>query len=277
MSKTEFVVSKDGTRIAYEVSGAGPTLVIVAGALGYKDFPYLKSFVADFAKDFRVVIYDRRGRGGSGDKQPYSVDKEIDDLEAVVRAVRDPAIVLGTSSGAALALEAAARGVPMKSVVAFEPPYMVGEHHQPNHASYERDVRALVEKGDRSGAVAFFMRTVGVPRFFVGIMRLMPIWKKLAAVAHTLPYDASIMNNFNLPSARFGAIRVPTLVVGGGKSPAALKAAVRAVGETIPGARVVEVPKQTHAIKGVALLPVVREFVASPDRSAGRAMASTHA
>ena len=260
MSNTEFTVSKDGTRIAYEITGTGPTLVIVAGALGYKDFPYLRAFVADFAKDFRVVIYDRRGRGESGDTQPYNVDKEIDDLDAVVRAAGNSAIVLGTSSGAALALEAGARGVPMKGLVAFEPPYMVGEHRHPNHARYESDVRGYIARGDRAGAVTLFMRTVGVPRFFVSLMRLMPIWKKLKGVAHTLPYDASIMNNFNLPTSRFRAISVPTLVVGGGKSPAALKAAVQAVGDSISGARVVEVPNQNHAIKGAALAPVVREF-----------------
>ena len=260
MSTTETAVSTDGTRIAYGITGEGPTLVVVAGALGYADLPFLRDFVADFARDFRVVIYDRRGRGNSCDTQPYTVDKEIDDLDAVIRAVGDKAIVLGTSSGAALALEAAARGVPMKAVVAFEPPYMIGDHRQPNHARYESDVRGYLARGDRAGAVAFFMRTVGVPRVFVALMRLMPIWKKLLPVAHTLPYDAAIMNRFDLPSSRFGAIRVPALVVGGGKSPAALKAAVQAVGESIPGARVVEVPKQTHAIKGAALAPVVREF-----------------
>jgi len=277
MSKTEFAASKDGTRIAYEIAGKGPTLVVVAGALGYKDFPYLRAFVADFAKDFRVVIYDRRGRGGSGDTQPYSMGKEIDDLEAVIHAAEDPAIVLGTSSGAALALEAPARGVPMKALVAFEPPYMVGEHRRPNHVRYESDVSGYVARGDRAGAVSLFMRTVGIPRFFVGIMRLMPIWKKLKAVAHTLPYDASIMNDFDLPVSRFRAIHVPTLVVGGGKSPAALKDAVRAVGDAIPGAQVVEVPNQNHAIKGAALAPTVREFLTMTQPKGARATVSVHA
>ena len=263
MSNTEIAVSKDGTRIAYDVAGKGPTLVIVAGALGYRDFPYLRAFSTEFARDFRVVSYDRRGRGGSGDTQPYSADREVDDLDAVIRAVGGQAFVLGTSSGAALALEAAAHGVPMQGLVAFEPPYMIGEHRQPKHVRYESDVRGYIARGDRPGAVTLFMRTVGVPRPFVALMRLMPVWKKLLPVAHTLPYDASIMNNFDVPASRLRAIRIPTLVVGGGKSPVSLKAAVRAVGDTIPDARVVEVPKQTHAIKGAALAPVVREFVAA--------------
>jgi pimeloyl-ACP methyl ester carboxylesterase len=98
-------------------------------------------------------------------------------------------------------------------------------------------------------------------------MRLLPFWKKLLPVAHTLPYDAEIMNKFELPAARLRTIRVPTLVVGGGKSPASLKAAVLAVGEVVPGARVVEIPKQSHAIKATALSPVVQEFASATGRA----------
>lgn len=254
------VVSRDGTRIAYEISGHGPTVVLVAGALGYKDFPYLRNFTAEFAKDFRVVTYDRRGRGDSSDTQPYTVEKEIEDLAAVCRAAGDSPIVLGISSGAALVLEAAAQGVPMAAAVAFEPPYMVGEHRRPQHARYEDDVRGFVARDDRDGALKLFMRTVGLPAFAVAIMRLMPFWKKLRPVAHTLPYDAAIMNRFDLPTARLATIRVPTLVVGGGKSPGALKSAVRAVADVVPGAQVVEIPKQSHNINPSALSPVVQRF-----------------
>lgn len=253
------VVSKDGTRIAYEISGSGPTVVLVAGALGYKDFPYLRKFAAEFAKHFRIVTYDRRGRGDSSDTKPFSVDKEIDDLAAVCREAGDAPIVLGISSGAALALEAAARDLPIGKLVAFEAPYMVGPHRKPSHARFESDVRGLVERDDRDGAVALFMRTVGLPSLVVAIMRLLPFWKQLKKVAHTLPYDAAAMNGFELPP-RLRHIRVPTLVVGGGKSPAALKAAVRAVGEAVPGALVEEIPKQTHAIDASALAPVVQRF-----------------
>ena len=275
MPKAGVATSKDGTRISFEISGDGPTtVVIVAGALGFKDFPYLREFAAEFAKAFRVVMYDRRGRGGSSDTLPYSVEKEIEDLDAVVRASGNSPIVFGTSSGAALALEAAAHGVPMRGLVAFEPPYMVGEHRKPAHARYESDVRGFISRGDRDGAVKLFMRTVGLPAIAVAVMRLLPFWKTLLPVAHTLPYDATIMNGFELPSRRLGAIRVPTLVVGGGKSPASLKAAVRAVGESIPGARVIEIPKQTHAIKAAVVLPAVRQFASSlPTQPTERASA----
>jgi pimeloyl-ACP methyl ester carboxylesterase len=253
------VVSNDGTRIAFEVTGKGPALVLVAGALGYKDFPYLRKFAAEFAKEFRVFSYDRRGRGASTDTAPFSVQKEIEDLAAVCREAGNP-IVVGISSGAALALEAAAAGVPMSGVVAFEPPYMVGGHRRPEHARYEAEVTALLSRGDRNGALRLFMRTVGVPAFFLAIMRIMPFWKNLRTVAHTLPYDAAAMNAFELPATRFAGIRVPTLVAGGGKSPASLKAGARAVADAVPGARFVEIPKQSHAINAAALAPVVEQF-----------------
>jgi pimeloyl-ACP methyl ester carboxylesterase len=258
---TGFVESTDGTRIAFEASGQGPALVLVAGALGYKAFPYLQKFAAEFAKQFRVFAYDRRGRGDSGDTQPYSIDKEIDDLAAVCQAAGGQPIVLGISSGAALALEAGARGAPMSRLVAFEAPYMVGSHRKPEHARFETELSHLIARDERDAAVKLFMRTVGVPAFFVAIMRILPFWKDLRRVAHTLPYDAAVMRRFELPAVRLSGIRVPTLVVGGGKSPTSLKAAVRAVAQAVPGSQFSEIPGQSHAIKASALAPVVRRFV----------------
>jgi pimeloyl-ACP methyl ester carboxylesterase len=255
------VASGDGTRIAFEVSGSGPPLVLVAGALGFKEFSYLRKFAAEFAKYFRVFSYDRRGRGGSTDTKPYSIDKEVEDLAAVCREAGGPPIVLGISSGAALALEAATRGVPMSHLVAYEAPYMIGSHRRPEHARYESDLTNLLARNDRDGAVKLFMRTVGVPGFLVAIMRILPFWKDFRHVAHTLPYDAAVMGGFALPASRLGKIRVPTLVVGGGKSPPNLKAAVRAVADAVPNAQLEEIPNQSHAIKASALAPVVRRFV----------------
>ena len=259
-AKLDTVTSKHGTRIEYELSGGGAPLVLVAGALGTKGSAWQRRFTAEFAKRFRVFSYDRRGRGGSGDTKPHAIEREIEDLEAVCAAAGGPPIVVGLSSGAALVLEAAAHGVPMGGAVAFEPPYMVGGHHRPNHARYESDVTALVDRDDRDGAVRLFMRTVGVPAFVLPIMRILPMWKELRRVAHTLPYDAAIMRGFDLPASRLGGIRAPTLVVGGAKSPASLKDAARAVAESVPGARFAELPKQSHNVSASALAPVVREL-----------------
>ena len=265
------VSSKDGTRIEYETSGGGKPLVLVAGALGTKGSAWQRRFAAEFAKSFRVFSYDRRGRGGSADTKPYAVEREIEDLEAVCAAAGREPIVVGISSGAALVLEAAAHGVPMGGVVAFEPPYMVGAHRRPNHVGYEREVTTLVERDDRDGAVRLFMRTVGVPAFVLPIMRIMPMWKQLRRVAHTLPYDAAIMRGFELSVSRLGGIRVPTLVVGGAKSPESLKAAVRAVAESVPRARFTELPKQSHNVSASALAPAVRLFASEIGATPGPA------
>jgi pimeloyl-ACP methyl ester carboxylesterase len=167
------------------------------------DFPFLRKFTAEFAKDFRVIAYDRRGRGGSTDTRPYSVEKEVEDVAVVCREAGGSPIVVGISSGAALALEAAAAGIPMSRLVAFEGPYMVGSHRKPEHARYEADVTRFVASNDRDGALKLFMRTVGVPAFFLFIMRIMPFWKDLRRVAHTLPYDAAVMKWLRASSRTF--------------------------------------------------------------------------
>ena len=264
------VTSADGTRIEFETSGSDASLVLVAGAMGTKGSSWQRGFAAEFAKSFRVFSYDRRGRGGSSDTRPYSVEREVEDLAAVCAATGGDAVVVGISSGAALVLEAAASRVPMRAAVAFEPPYMVGEHRKPNHVRYEAEVSALVDRDDRDGAVKLFMRTVGVPGFILAIMRLLPMWKELRKVAHTLPYDAAIMRKFELPASRFAGITTPTLLIGGGSSPASLKDAARAAAQAIPNSRFVEIPKQSHNIKPSALAPVVRQFADAEGRLANR-------
>lgn len=170
-----------------------------------------------------------------------------------------------TSSGAALALEAAAAGVPMRRLFAHEPPYMTGEHAARFDKAYERNVTQLVKDGRRGKAVAYFMRTVGVPVPFVWMMRAMPVWKTLVATAHTPPYDAAIMNGFVPPEARLRAIRATTLVLYGSSTAASLKAAAHEVARLVPNARLREIPRQPHGIKPAALRPVlVEEHVGSP-------------
>lgn len=254
------VTSADGTVIAYDVTGAGPPLVIVWGALGWQEFSYAKQMAAELGKHFTVYNYDRRGRGGSTDTPPFAVEREVEDLAAVARAAGGSPFVFGTSSGAALALHAAVSGVPMKGLLAWEPPYMVGAHKKASHDAYRPTVERLVAEGRRDEAVSFFMRTVGLPRLVVAIMRLFPFWKGMRAVAHTLPYDAAAMTDFNLP-ASFSGICVPTIVGTGAKSPKALQDGAKAVADTIPNARLRVVPKQSHGVKPAAIAPVLREFL----------------
>src|SRR5262249_54704918 len=143
------------------------------------------------ARHFTVYAYDRRGRGPSGDTPPYAPAREIEDIAALVEAAGGSASLLGLSSGGALSLEAAASRLPVMKVVAYEPPY-VDDSGQRGGAAYEGRLTRLIADGDRSGAVKYFMKDmVGVPAAFVMMMRLMPwVWRKLEAVAHTLPYDA---------------------------------------------------------------------------------------
>ena len=258
---TRFVTSRDGTRIAYHQSGRGPTLVLVNGALGFRGMSFAKQAAREFAKHFTIVDYDRRGRGESGDVSPYAIDREIEDLGAVIAAAGGgPCYVFAQSSGAALALKAAAAGVLMKVLVAYEPPYMVGNPPDRPAVDYGKRVTALIADGKRDEAVKLFMVTVGVPRFAVAIMRLFPFWKEMRSVAHTLPYDAAIMGTFDVP-AELQSIRVPVLAVAGEKTAPTLKRAVQAVAETVPGAQHRVAPKMSHAIKAAVLAPLLRSWL----------------
>jgi pimeloyl-ACP methyl ester carboxylesterase len=257
------VTSNDGTTIAYERAGSGRPLILVDGALCSRAFGPMPKLAPLLAEQFTVFMYDRRGRGESGDTQPYAREREVEDIAALIEAAGGgPVNLLGLSSGAALALEAAASGLNIAKVAAYEAPFMVddGGHHAA--ADHEGRLKALIEEDRRGDAVKYFMRDmVGIPAIFVLMMRLMPgMWRKLQAVAHTLPYDAAIMNRFTVPTARFASIRVPTLIIGGAKSEARLQSAVRAVAEAVPGAGQRFLAGQTHNVDPKVLAPAVKEF-----------------
>lgn len=263
---TEYVTSRDGTRIAYERVGQGPTLLVVNGALGFRAMSFARKATAQLAKYFTVIDYDRRGRGESQDQYPYEVAREVEDIRALVDgAAGGPCLVFGQSSGAALALWAAAAGVPMKALVAYEPPYMVGDPPDRPAADYAARVTALIAQGRRDDAVKFFMVTVGVPRWAVAIMRLFAFWKDMRAAAHTLPYDAAVMDGFTFPAERLKTIRVPVIAVAGATTTPTLKRAVREVAETVPDAYHREAPRMNHAINAARLAPLLRAWFAEVD------------
>jgi pimeloyl-ACP methyl ester carboxylesterase len=277
---THQVRSADGTAIAYERSGSGPALIVVDGALCSRAFGPSAQLARVLAPDFTVYRYDRRGRGQSGDARSYSPEREVEDLAALVDEAGGSASLLGLSSGGALALQAAAAGVRVRHVVAYEPPY-VDDGGERGGAAHEDQLKRLVEKGQRGRAVTYFMKDmVNVPAPFVVLMRLMPwMWRKLEAVAHTLPYDAAVMTEFRIPRARFAGIQRPALVLNGSKTDARLKEAARAIAGVVPGAQHRELAGQTHNVKPEVLAPVVVEFLtSSPPPAAGqsqRAVASS--
>jgi pimeloyl-ACP methyl ester carboxylesterase len=255
-------ISKDGTRIAYERSGNGQALILVDGALCSRSFGPTPKLAPRLAERFTVYAYDRRGRGESSDTLPYSREREVEDIAALIEKAGGSACLVGLSSGAALALEAAASGLDIRKVVAYEPPY-VDDSGQDGGAEHERHLKSLLAAGNRGGAVKYFMRTmVGVPAPFVVMMRLMPwIWRKLEAVAHTLPYDAAVMTGFKVPRARLAIIRIPTLVMHGSKTDVRLKRAAEAVAQAVPGAQHLTLAGQTHNVKPAVLAPAVETFV----------------
>lgn len=258
------VKSADGTRIAYEISGDGPPVILVDGALCYRASGPSRPLAARLASRFTVACYDRRGRGDSGDTPPYAVAREVEDLAALIDEVGGSASVYGISSGAALALEAAAHVDGVRKLALYEAPFIVDDTHPPRPEDYLARMDELVAAGRRGDAVRMFLRTVGVPAFGLMIMRLMPVWRKLTAVAHTLPYDLRVLGDTGsgrpLPADRWATATVPTLVMDGGKSPAWMRNAMRALADVLPDARYRTLPGQTHLLKPQALVPVLREF-----------------
>ena len=270
--------SKDGTTIAYDQTGNGPPLVLVDGALNSRVFGLNGPLAAILADRFTVVTYDRRGRGDSGDTPPYAVQREIEDLEAVIDTTGGPADVYGISSGAGLALETAC-AVPAKvaKLALYEPPFVVDDTRPPVPADAVGQVTDLLARGRRGAAVKLFLREdAQVPAMVVAVMPLMPAWAKLKAAAHTLPYDLTIMDGGQqgrpLPAGRWASLTAPTLVIAGGKSPAWLQNATRAVAQALPGASHQTLPGQTHIVKPKPLAPVLAEFFtrAAGNRSASR-------
>src|SRR5262245_45054733 len=255
------IKSKDGTSIAYERSGSGAPLILVDGALCSRAFGPSPKLAPLLAEHFTVFTYDRRGRGQSGDAPQYSAEREVEDIAALVREAGGTASLLGLSSGGALALEAAASGLPLDNVIAYEPPYVDVNGHGGGSA-HQRNLQQLLAQGDRGGAVKYFMKDmVGAPAAIVVMMRMMPwIWRKLQAVAHTLPYDASVMREFRIPLARFATIRQPTLVMNGSKTDARLRTAAQKLSDVIPRACYRELQGQTHNVKPQVLAPAVVEF-----------------
>jgi len=264
------VASADGTPIAYERSGSGPALVLVDGALCYRANGPARPLAKALEGDFTVYTYDRRGRGESGDSRPYAVEREVEDLAAVIAAAGGEAFAFGQSSGAALALEAADRGLRIPRLAVFEAPFLVDDGHPARPADIAEQFDALVAAGRRSEAVSRFLRLVGLPAPFLLVMRLLPVWRKLTAVAHTLPNDFRVLGDTGsgrpLPAGRWAGATMPVLSLVGGKSPAYLHASMRAVADVLPAAEFRVLPGQTHMLKPAAVAPVLREFLlqASP-------------
>jgi hypothetical protein len=254
------LTSSDGTTIAFERSGDGPPVILVCG--GSTDRTANAPLSELLAEHFTVFNYDRRGRGDSGDTAPYAVEREIEDIDAVIAVAGGSASVYGTSSGAALALEAAASGLAITKLALWEPSYIVEGRPRPP-ADTARIYAELVAAGRRGDAVEYFMaKVVGLPPELVAEARKAPWWPAQEALAHTLAYDATIMGDYSLPAERVASVMVATLVIDGGASFPWIRKTAQAIADIIPHAQRRTLEGQTHNVAAEAITPVLVEFFA---------------
>jgi pimeloyl-ACP methyl ester carboxylesterase len=249
------VHSKDGTKIVYDKAGQGPALILVAGAFSYRKFPGQVQLANMLSKRFTVYNYDRRGRGDSGDTQPYAIEREIEDLQAIMNEAGGSAYVWGLSSGAVLALQAAASGLNMTKLALHEPPVVVDAADRKPPKDFVRQVTKLIAADQRAEAIKYFMtKGMGAPSFVIRLMRIMPgVWARLMAVAHTLPYDATLLDGYMdgkpLPANLWSTVKMPTLVLEGTESPASLRHGAQALAGVLPHAQLLSKKGLGHTKK----------------------------
>lgn len=254
------VISKDGTVIAYERIGKGPAIILVDGALQYRAFDQGTVQLANLLKDhFTVIYYDRRGRGDSTDTQPYVVEREIEDIKALINILGGYTFVFGISSGAALALEAAVKlGNKVKKLAMYEAPYNSDGDARKAWMEYRRQLTELLNTGNRGGALALFMMLTGMPVDQVPEMREHPM---LEAVAHTLAYDAAILGeDASVPAQKAARISVPALIMAGEGSYPFMHITAKELASVAPNAQYITLKGQTHEVAAEALAPLLIEF-----------------
>lgn len=246
------VTSKDGTRIAFDRSGEGPAIILVTGA--FNDRATGVPLARALERHFTVFNYDRRGRGESGDTAPYAIEREIEDLEALITRADGSASVFGYSSGAILALRAAAQGLSISKLALYDPPptgARAGELAAP--------LNELIEAGSRGEAVELFQtEAVGIPAAVVAQMRDAPFRPALEKMAHTLVYESLILQP--LPTGLTASVRVPTLVMDGEESHELMRQAAQSLAKALPDGRILTLKGQGHDIVPEVVSPVLEEF-----------------
>lgn len=258
------VISRDGTAIAFDQSGQGPALILVAGATATR--LVAAPLAASLSPHFTVFAYDRRGRGESGDTLPYTVEREVEDIEALINEAGESAFVFGHSSGAVLALEAARlHPIRITKLALYEPPFIIDDSRPPVPKDYVAQLTELIALGRRGDAVEYFMtRAVNIPVEGVANMRNSPMWGGLEAVAHTLVYDGTIMGDTMsgnpLSIRKWVGVTTPTLVMDGGESPAFMHHGAQELSDILPNAQHRRLPGQDHGPADEILVPALVEF-----------------
>jgi len=252
------VRSNDGTTIAFDRLGVGTPVILVSGASTARA---IHAQLAELlAGDFTVFNYDRRGRGDSGDTPPHTIEREVKDLHAVITEAGGAAAVFGNSSGAVLALHAAAAGLPLTKLALWEPPFMVDPDGPRRQQEYVAQLTKLLDAGRRGDAMALFMKTIGLPEAMIAGMRQAPMWPGMEALAHTLAYDANIMGDSTVPTGLVSSVKAPTLVLDGSDTGAWAANSAQALIAAFPNPRHRTLKGQDHNVAWDVLALVLREF-----------------
>lgn len=251
------VISKDGTSIVYDRTGAGPAVILVTGGLddGSENAP----LAAELTRDFTVFNYARRGRGKSGDNPPYALEREIEDIAALVERAGGKAHLYGVSSGGALVLEAALAGVRADRLAVYEVPYDVAESTPAQQREYVERLTTLLGQGRRGDALELFMQLAGSPDEQIQHARSSPMWPGLEALAHTLAYDAACLRDRQPPIARLATIQQPTMIATGGAA-GPFEVAADAMARAIPQGERVVLDGQSHVVDPKAIASVLARF-----------------
>lgn len=252
------IISRDGTRLAYQRTGQGPAVVLVSGAMSTGGT--VAPLAARLSDRFSVIVYDRRGRGASGDTAPYAVAREVEDLAALIEAAGGEAALYGVSSGGALVLEAAASGLPVRQVAVYEAPFADYGGGVQERAEYTRDLGEALAEGRRGDAVELFLRLAGLAPEMIANARRSPMWAGMEAIAPTLAYDDAVMGDGLVPRDRLASIGVPVLAVAGGASPDWLRRAAKAIAESAPQGVYRILEDQNHMVEPQVLAPVLADF-----------------
>ncbi|KPV53233.1 hydrolase [Kouleothrix aurantiaca] len=263
------VTSRDGTRIAFDQLGSGPALLLVPGMFEQRAMDSETAQLAAFgplAEHFTIIHYDRRGRGGSGDTQPYTVAREIEDIEALIDHAGGAAFLAGISSGAALALEAAlALGGKVRKLAMYEPPYNDDAEARAGWRDFRAQLVATLAAGRNAEAVGLFMGLLGVPEEHIAEMHGYPMWPMWEAIAPTIAYDAAAMGEeAAVPAERAAGLTIPALVMDGGATPYPfMHSTALALAQAMPHGQHRTLAGQTHEVAAAALAPVLIEFFTS--------------
>ena len=258
--------SKDGTKIAFDRQGHGLALILVDGAMSTRSSGSKPELANLLSQHFMVYSYDRRGRGDSGDTKPYAVEREIEDIDAVIDEAGGSAFVYGHSSGGCLALEATVKlGKRIKKLAIYEAPYNDDPEAQKAWGAYIKNLTEALASNRRGDAVVLFMAYIGMPAAQIEGMRHAPFWGGMEAIAPTLAYDhtAIMGKDGSIPIERAASVHVSTLVMNGGKGAPFMRETAKTLGKTIPVAMLTTLDGQTHDVHPEALAPVLAEFFAA--------------